>query len=528
MIHRDRRSPVLSSFFQEEMSMAAPVVRPQGAPIAPVMSEEGQLASFGYKQELRRVIPRFGSFAISFAALSITTGLFLLFPYLLSTGGPAGIWTWPISSIGAIFVALVFAEMATKVPISGYSYQWSSRLSNPHIGWFVGFAAFMGFGIGVAASTYGVAPFFLQFIGIDVTPTSTIIGGTILLLICAVINIVGIRLTIQLTNVMVVTEIVGSVGAAAVLLVLTFLHPIHDVSFLANTNGTGYGFGYIGPFLLVFLVGAWSIAGWESTADLAEETKNAVFTVPRAMLQCIFVVAICGMIILVGFTLAIPDLKATLSAPVPIYYILDHWFGAGGTKLISLFVLASMFGVCLAIPAAATRLVFSMARDNMLPASSYLRKVSPRFGTPHTAVIVITIFSVLFWVIGTVTSPTVLTYAITASAVGYNLVYLATSIIYLLRRDTLKPAWGTFSLGAWSTPVAVISIIWMLFVCGLLTLAPPNWPVGITTAVLLLVAVAWYLLVLRRRLTSGTAGPMVQYRGPESTPILGVPGAHGG
>ena len=73
-----------------------------------------QLAKFGYKQDLRRSLGFFSTFAIAFSFISATNGFYALFYFGLDLGGPAGlIWQWPIIVFGQFMVALVFAEAAS-------------------------------------------------------------------------------------------------------------------------------------------------------------------------------------------------------------------------------------------------------------------------------------------------------------------------------------------------------------------------------------------------------------------------------
>ncbi len=89
---------------------------------------------YGYRQEFRREIKRFASFAVGFSFISITTGIFTTYGTILNSSGPLGIWTWPLVIVGQLFVALVFAALASRIPLAGYSYQWVSRLANPKVG----------------------------------------------------------------------------------------------------------------------------------------------------------------------------------------------------------------------------------------------------------------------------------------------------------------------------------------------------------------------------------------------------------
>src|ERR1700690_2903032 len=84
----------------------------------------------GYEPELKRTLGSFQVFAISFAFISVAVGIFGTYNYVLQNGGPVGIWLWPIVVAGQILVALVIAQFAARIPLSGSSYQWASRLAN--------------------------------------------------------------------------------------------------------------------------------------------------------------------------------------------------------------------------------------------------------------------------------------------------------------------------------------------------------------------------------------------------------------
>src|SRR6201993_3839774 len=101
-------------------------------------ADAADLATFGYAQQLHRKLGAYASFAAGFSFVSILTTVFQLFALGFSFGGAAFFWTWPLVFGGQLLVALCFAEMASRYPISGCIYQWSRRLSNPTVGWFAG------------------------------------------------------------------------------------------------------------------------------------------------------------------------------------------------------------------------------------------------------------------------------------------------------------------------------------------------------------------------------------------------------
>src|ERR1700761_4411891 len=92
----------------------------------------------GYKPQLRRSLGFFSPFAIAFSEISITTGIFANYGFVLTKAGPFGYWAWLLVAIGQTLVALVFAEMAGRIPLTGSSYNWNNKLANPTLGWFSG------------------------------------------------------------------------------------------------------------------------------------------------------------------------------------------------------------------------------------------------------------------------------------------------------------------------------------------------------------------------------------------------------
>src|SRR3989449_7674821 len=63
------------------------------------------LAGFGYKQELRRVLGVYSSFAVAFSYISPSTGILTLYALGPGTDGPFLFWTWPIVALGQSIVA---------------------------------------------------------------------------------------------------------------------------------------------------------------------------------------------------------------------------------------------------------------------------------------------------------------------------------------------------------------------------------------------------------------------------------------
>jgi amino acid transporter len=99
-----------------------------------VQPGDGFIEPGGYQQELKQTLGSFQMFAISFAFISVAVGIFGTYGVVLQRSGPVGIWLWVLVAVGQTLVALVYAQFAARIPLSGSSYQWASRLANPKIG----------------------------------------------------------------------------------------------------------------------------------------------------------------------------------------------------------------------------------------------------------------------------------------------------------------------------------------------------------------------------------------------------------
>src|SRR2546429_5793662 len=81
--------------------------------------DEADLARFGYRQELKRTLGVFSSFAVAFSYISPSTGIFTLFALGLTTIGGVFIWSWPIVAAGQLCIPLGFAQLASHYPVAG-------------------------------------------------------------------------------------------------------------------------------------------------------------------------------------------------------------------------------------------------------------------------------------------------------------------------------------------------------------------------------------------------------------------------
>jgi amino acid transporter len=483
--------------------------RPAGVAVAAADSEEAIVARAGYQPELRRSLRFFSMFAIAFSIISITTGIFLNYGFGLTYWGPASIWTWPIVGVGNLLIALVVAELGTRIPLAGYAYQWSARLVNPTYGWFVGFAGLLYMSVGGGAIMLGVAsPLLLSEFNVNSPNPRLVFGVAILLMLLpVVINIISIQVAARVNNIAVFTEIIGTVVFGVLLFVLWALKTKpspYGASILTNTTSVLHN-PTIYAFALAGLMGAFTLVGFELAADMSEDAVNPRQSVPRGVIWAVAGSAVLGMIALIGFTVAIPSLKAVDAPGLPLLVIAGYWLPSWLVKVFIAFVIFSMFAILVVGAGAQARLAYSMSRDNMLPFSGTLRKVNRSTQTPIIALLVFAVVDIGVTWYGYLQASAFAT-LVGATAIIPYIIYFLITAGYAYKRRTLDSIPGAFSLGRWAWPVIIFVLVYSALIIFVLSVPGPFHAADKVVAYGAGLALLWYVAALYWRLRRGTAG----------------------
>jgi amino acid transporter len=345
-------------------------------PAANSESDERELQRFGYRQELNRSLGYFSSFALSFSVICITSGLFANYGDGLRAGGPAFVWTWLIVGAGQFLVALVFAQLARQIPLSGYAYQWTRALAGPQLAWWAGWIMIVQFVTGMAGVAYALASYLVPFFGFANSSRNIVMATVATLLLAALINHFGIRLASLVNDFSVISEILGTVVIGILLLGMALVRKTHPLTYLFAHPQQPGGVAYLGAFLASSLMSVWTLGGFEAAANVAEETHLPEKRIPAAILLSEAVAVFLGLAVLIGFTLAVPSLEIAGRHPTPLLYIIGSYFPNYVVDAALALVSIAIFASVLANLTTLTRLVWAMARDGQVPASRFLARVN--------------------------------------------------------------------------------------------------------------------------------------------------------
>jgi urea carboxylase system permease len=454
----------------------------------PPILDSHDLASFGYKQELHRTLGSFASFAAGFSYLSILTGMFLMFHLGFGAAGPAFFWTWPTVFAGQFLVALGFAELASRYPLSGGLYHWSKHIGTPALGWMAGWIYLACQVVTLAAvalalqNTLPQISSVFQLVGSGSSELdraqNAVVLGCIVIGFSTLINAFGVRLLAGLNVIGVCAEILG----ALLLICLLGARGVRSPpSFLTDTQGHGSGepLGYLLPFVAAAaMTASFVLYGFDTAASLAEETREPRRTAPLAILQSLSSCAAAGLFIILTALMAASDLQAPAlsSDGGGLSYIVKETLGDTVGKFLIADVVIAITACTLAVHACLVRVTFAMARDNNLPFGTFLARVSKRSLTPITPALLGGVLAIGILLVN-VDFPKVVGVVSSVAILWANLAYLLVTVALLahrLRSPLVKTHHHTtrlFSLGRWGLPINLLATAWSLF-----TVVNVGWP----------------------------------------------------
>jgi amino acid transporter len=428
-------------------------------------------------------------------------------------------------------VAASMAEIASAYPTAGGLYFWAWRLGGRGWAWTTAWLNMIGqvtitAGINIAAAIYLIGAM-TQIFGVKL-PTSWHfqLGVMVALMVPQVaINIFGIRLTARLNDISVWWHI-GGVLAITLLLTIAGKHhndasflfsfrnvagPVPDTVTIGDASFPSLLFKVhalrslyaIAPPMLLFTLGLlqaqWTYTGYDASAHVAEETVMARLNSAWGVFLSVAVSAVAGWILLMTLTWCIPkgDVAAVANDPYPVLYIVAKNLTPFFTNLIAIVIFGAMWLCGLASITSMGRMWYAFARDDGMPGSRFLKRVSGGRRTPVWSIVITSILAVL-----------ICTYAAAyyvVTSISTIALYLAYVIpIYLNARNRRRRSgeWMTksvapWSLGAWAPLVNCIAIAWAIFIALVFMLPPNELVLWTMVGVGMLLAMYWLLSARR-------------------------------
>ena len=285
-------------------------------------------------------------------------------------------WSYLLVGIGQLLVCLVFCEVVSQYPIAGGIFPWAQRLVNVHWAWMAGWIYMWALWTTIAAVAVGSGPYLLSLLGASSASQEAVTVVALgLILVSTVLNLSGTRILARVAIAGFLAELIGALVVGSYLLVFERIQPI---GVLFDTFQIQSGGSYLPAFLAASLAGLFLYYGFEACGDVAEEVPNPSQQIPKAMRMTIYIGGAAAMFTCLAFILALPNIPKVISGEDtdPIQTVLMQAFGPAGSRAVILVVGISFLSCALSLQAAASRLLFSFARDRMIVGHKVRSRIS--------------------------------------------------------------------------------------------------------------------------------------------------------
>lgn len=477
--------------------MAAPLAVPRDETD---VGDAEYLRSLGVEPRFKRALGFVTGSLFAIAFQGPTTGALLVTGATLAIGGPAFIWSIPVIFAFQLTLAFLWAELCSHYPLTGGIYQWAKQLGGEFTGWITGLFYVVAIVLVMpAVGTVMNVVLTGLFTSLPDDHTSEIIITLIMTLVAGVVMASSVRVVAILNSVGVVLELVVLLGAAIGLL----FHRHQSLSVLTKTGGVAAHTSYLFPFLVVVALVTTQLVGFETAGAFAEETKQSRIKPSQAIIAGLGGTALVLFIFDFAVLLSLPNVSKAMADPNLIPDVLTKALGSGFAKLFLVGALVAVASTAIATLATIVRTLYGMGRNDQLPGSAFLTKLSPRTGEPLGAIVVAVVLSVVPLIF--ISKVPELVAAITALILVPYILVLVPLFIRRLQGWPSQPS--KFQLGQWGMPVTVIAVAWTVFVA-----IDAAWPRAATNPTLgplpviedlgiglVVVGTVWWFAVLRKR-----------------------------
>ena len=331
----------------------------------------------------------------------IGSGIFLVparVANLLPAIGPI-LLAWIVGGLFSLAGALTLAELSARYPYAGGAYVYLRAAFGPLPAFLFGWTEFLIVRSGsMATLAAAFAIYATQMVKPPAGWNPLVIQAALAILaivMIALINILGTRWGGGLQ----VLGTILKVGALLTMIALPFLLNRAEPSNLSPVWKPASGtIGFL-AFMQAMVSILWAYDGWVNSACLAEEIQNPERNIPVSLISGVCLLIFLYLAITVSYHLVLPmqeiaaastDRGSPRAVSADFFRVL---LGPSGQITISLVIMVSTLIALNGNILSGPRVYFAMARDGLFPAS--LGWISPRLGTPATAILAQSCWSIL-------------------------------------------------------------------------------------------------------------------------------------
>lgn len=411
-------------------------------------------------ETLNRSLSLWNSLTIGFATVSPVAGLYAIIGVQTVVTGGGWFGALALCLVMQMFVATVYAELSSQIPIAGGAYKWARQLGGSTTGKYAG-VIYVSSTIAMLTTTaYTGGVWLALFFGFESGGGLTLVmWGAIFLLLCTLLNLAHVNVFKLVISLGVYAEIVGSFGVA---LLLFFFFRQHSFSELFQHLGTGTAPSQTAAFLAALAISGWAFIGFDACSTIAEETHNPKRMVPRAIFLSLCMVG--GVVLFNSAALTLSFDRATLltasATSDPVTPVIASNFGAWAEAPFLAIVMIAFLACGASMVQYTSRIVYSMAREGNMPLMFSQVTASK---IPRNAVLCVVLLAGLGLLFG-LNDGAVATIIAFGTGGLYAMFAMTTGVgLYTRLTGRWNPALGELKLGGWGLAINVTAFLWSLF-----------------------------------------------------------------
>jgi len=374
-----------------------------------VRSVEAICAELDNAPPLKRVLTASSLTAIGLGS-TIGTGIFILTGTVAANHtGPALTLALLIAAFGSALAAICYSEFAAMIPVSGSAYTYAYCTLGESVAWIIGWNLSLEYLMSASAVAVGWSQYVVNILaewgihfpaaltnapldkGTDsfLATTGAIINLPAVLIVLALgwILYIGIKESATANSIMVWIKV--AVIVIFILAGISYIDTANWHPYLPANTGKEGEFGVSGLLRGTAII-FFSYVGFDAASTTARETRNPQRDVPLGILGALVISAILYVAMSAVLTGMVPYQKLGVDAPVAVALDAHPQLGWLGS-LVKIGAVVGMTSVILMSMLGQPRIFLAMADDGLLPPS--MRKVHPKYRTPHIATAITTILA---------------------------------------------------------------------------------------------------------------------------------------
>jgi amino acid transporter len=378
--------------------------------------------------KLFRIIRRKEVFALAFGAMIGWSWVALSGNWIAGAGSVGAILAFLAGGIAVVFVGFTYAELAAAMPQAGGEHVYSHRALGAQAAFVCTWAIVLGY-VSVVAFEAVALPTVMEYLlpgfargylwtiaGWDVQLT-WVLTGAVAAVVMTLLNILGIKAAARLQLLVTVLILLAGLALAGGSLVsgsLSNMQPLFD-------NGAK---GMLGVLVMV----PFMFVGFDVIPQSAEEVDMPFREIGTTLMLSIFM-AVAWYIVVIAAVSGGLDLLQRQASTLPTA---DSAVAVlGGAWAGKLLVIAGIGGILTSWNAfliGGSRAIYAMAKSGQLPTA--FARLHPRFNTPHNAIMLIGVLSVIAPLFGR----PAMVWLVDAGGLGIVVAYAFVALSFLVLR----------------------------------------------------------------------------------------------